>query len=139
MNDTHQIIISVINYQWLSYLFSSFIADKEYSMCISVYNIGNNGTLDKVSLITKTGAILSVYPCVMRKSEPTVKCCISLVMPYGVSKFGEYCFMIWLKTHMEIPEAVNRKTDNIMATIATKTNKAKKHNVMHKQVYRNLI
>jgi hypothetical protein len=85
-----------------SFLFNSFIAGKKYSMCISVYNIENNGTLEKVSLVSKTGTILSVYQCVMTKSEPTVKCCISVLMPYSVSKFGIYGFTIWFKKHMMI-------------------------------------
>ena len=106
MNDTHQIIISVINYQWLSYLFSSFIADKEYSMCISVYNIGNNGTLDKVSMVTKTGAILSVYQCVMTRSESSVKCCISVLLSYGVSTFDINGYIIWFNKHVKMSEGV---------------------------------
>ena len=38
----------------------------------------------------------------MTKSEPTVKCCISVLMPYGVGKFGIYGFTIWVKKHIMI-------------------------------------
>jgi hypothetical protein len=38
----------------------------------------------------------------MTKSEPTVKCYISVLMSYGVSKFGIYGFTIWVKKHIMI-------------------------------------
>lgn len=75
-------------------------------MCISVYNIGNNGTLDKVSMVTKTGAILSVYQCVMTRSEPSVKCCISVLLSYGVSTFDINGYIIWFNKHVKMSEGV---------------------------------
>jgi hypothetical protein len=38
----------------------------------------------------------------MTKSEPTVKCCMSVLMSYGVSKFGIYGFTILVKKHIMI-------------------------------------
>ena len=60
-------------------------------------------------MVSKTGAILSVYQCVMTRSEPTLKCCISVLMSFSVSTFGISGLTILFKKDMKISGVIRSR------------------------------